>query len=422
MDVLVFNPGSNSLKAGIVRCSAAESSASAGTKLVEVIVEGIGKDPKLSLYRGKSIAHVEPLKARDFGEAAAGILRWLDGGAAQNREWQMSQVGCVGIRVVHGGPHFNRPVEINAEVEREISELGKWAPLHNPRSIAILPPIRDRFAGIPFYAVFDTSFHSTIPPAASLYAIPFELSQKHSIRRYGFHGISHRYLLERYAAIVNKRPDELNLVTMHLESGCSVTAIANGRSVDNTMGLTPLEGLMMGTRSGNVDPALLPFLAQEEHIGLSEVMNLLEKKSGLLGVSGKSLDTRVLMRDFDTDERVRLAMEMFSYRVLKAVGAYLCALHGAHAVIFGGGIAENTPLVRQRVCAGLRWCGLEMDEEQNRTLIDIEGLLSTRNSPIQAYVILVEETLQIAHECSQAIQASSARPAGVERQATVHRP
>ena len=327
------------------------------------------------------------------------------GGSEPNREWQMSQVGCVGIRVVHGGPRFNQPAEITAEVEREISNLAKWAPLHNPRSIEILPPIRNRFAGIPFYAVFDTSFHCTIPPSAGLYAIPLELSRRHHIRRYGFHGISHRYLLERYAAIVQKSPGELNLVTMHLESGCSVTAIAHGRSVDNTMGLTPLEGLMMGTRCGDIDPALLPYLAQEEHLDIADVMTILEKKSGLLGVSGKSLDTRVLMREYDTDERVRLAMEMFSYRVLKAVGAYLCALHGADAVIFGGGIAENTPLVRQRVCEGLRWCGLEMDEEQNRTVIDIEGRLSTRESKIQAYIIPVEETLQIAFECNRAAHA-----------------
>jgi acetate kinase len=419
MDVLVFNPGSKSLKAGIVCCSAAQPSASAGTKLVEVIVEGIGKEPRLSLYRGKSIAHSEPLQACNFGEAAAGILRWLDQGAMHNCDWQMSQIRCVGIRVVHGGPKFSQPVEINAEVEREISELAKWAPLHNPRSVEILPALRDRFAGLPFYAVFDTSFHCTIPPTAGLYAIPFELSQKHSIRRYGFHGISHRYLLERYATIANKKPEELNLVTMHLESGCSVTAIANGRSIDNTMGLTPLEGLMMGTRSGDVDPALLAFLAREEHLEIDEVMTILEKQSGLLGVSGKSLDTRVLMRDYVTDNRVRLAMEMFSYRVLKAVGAYLCALHGADAVIFGGGIAENTPLVRERICAGLGWCGLEMDEEQNRILIDIEGRLSTRTSRIEAYVIPVEETLQIAQECNRAIQTRGAEPPRIKRRAMV---
>lgn len=319
--------------------------------------------------------------------------------------------------MVHGGPRFTHPVLLTAEVEREITNLSKWAPLHNKRSVEILSPIRRLFHDVPFYAVFDTAFHCTIPPEAAIYAIPFELSKKYRIRRYGFHGISHRYLMERYAAIVKKSPDRLKVITTHLESGCSVTAIANGRSIDNTMGLTPLEGLMMGTRSGDVDPSLIAFLSQCERIAVDDVMTLLEKNSGLLGVSGKSLDTRVLMRDYDTNSRVRLAMEMFSYRVLKAIGAYLGALNGADAIIFGGGIAENTALVRQRVCDGLRWCGLEMDEEQNRTLIDVEGRLSTEKSPIQAYVILTEETLQIAHECSQIVGSESRHQAESQQEA-----
>jgi acetate kinase len=418
MNVLVFNPGGNSLKAGIVACRVPQSSASDGSKLIEVIVEGIGKESRLSVYDGKSIAHAEALQARNFGEASAGILRWLEEhGHDQSPGWNLDQIHCVGIRVVHGGPRFTHPVLLTTEVEREIINLSKWAPLHNTRSVEILFPIRRRFREVPFYAVFDTSFHCTIPPEAAMYAIPFELSERHCIRRYGFHGISHRYLMERYAVIVNKRPDQLKLITTHLESGCSITAIANGRSIDNTMGLTPLEGLMMGTRSGDVDPSIISFLSYQERMAIDDVMTLLEKNSGLLGVSGKSLDTRVLMRDYDTNPRVRLAMEMFSYRVLKATGAYLGALQGADAVIFGGGIAENTPLVRQTVCHGLRWCGLEMDEEQNRTLIDVEGRLSTEQSRIQAYVIPTEETLQIAHECSRVADAENGQPGESQQQA-----
>ncbi|HLY43223.1 MAG TPA: acetate/propionate family kinase [Terracidiphilus sp.] len=402
MEILVFNPGSNSLKAGIVMCRPEQRSASAGEKLVEVIAEGIGKDGKLSVYRGKSIEHSEPLAAHDFKEAAAGILGWLaKSGSSQKPGWDLDRIDAIGIRVVHGGDRFTGPARLTEEVERAIADFAKWAPLHNRRSLEILEPIRDRFSGLPLFAVFDTAFHRTIPPRAAFYAIPYELSEKHRIRRYGFHGISHRYLMERYGEIVGQPAEELKLVTMHLESGCSVTAIAHGRSVDNTMGLTPLEGLMMGTRSGDLDPALIPFLVRAEHIEVDEVMVLLEKKSGLLGVSGKSLDTRVLMGDYDSDQRVRLAMEMFSYRVLKAVGAYVCALAGADAVIFGGGIAENTKLFRKRVCEGLRWCGLAMDAEQNERLVDVEGRLSTSDSRIQAYVIPVEETLQIAHECCE---------------------
>lgn len=401
MNVLVFNPGSNSLKVAVVRCDPNEHSASEAAKFVEVIVEGIGKEPKLSLYQGKKLATTEPIEAKNFEQGAERTIQWLERKAEScESTWTVKEMDRICVRVVHGGVRFTRPVQVDAEVEREIADLARWAPLHNRRSLEILPVLRRRFQSVPVYAVFDTAFHSGIPDAAALYGIPYELTQKHSIRRYGFHGISHRYLMERYATIVGRLPGELDLVTMHLESGSSVTAISRGKSVDNTMGLTPLEGLMMGTRCGDIDPALPAFLAGAEHLELNDVMDILEKKSGLLGVSGRSLDTRVLMREYDSDQRVRIAMEMFSYRVLKAVGAYLAALGGAHAIIFGGGIAENTALVRRRICDGLRWCGLEMDEEQNRSLIDVEGRLSTERSPLQAYVIPVEETLEIAHECA----------------------
>jgi acetate kinase len=404
MNVLVFNPGGNSLKAAVVSCQPKEQSSSQASKSLDVIVEGIGKEPRLGLYQGKTIASSEPISGDNFEQAAESILAWLEKRAeADGLDWRLKDIECIGVRVVHGGGRFTTATEITPDVETAIADFAKWAPLHNRRSLEILPALRRRVPQAPIYAVFDTAFHATIPPKAGLYAIPFELSHKYAIYRYGFHGVSHRYLMERYAAIVKKSAEELNLVTMHLESGCSVTAISKGKSVDNTMGLTPLEGLMMGTRSGDIDPSLPAFLAKQENLDIDAVQEMLEKRSGLLGVSGVSLDTRVLMRRYDSDERVRVAMEMFSHRVLKAVGAYLASLGGADAVIFGGGIAENTPLLRQRVCDCLRWCGLDMDPAQNRKLIDIEGRLSTRDSRIQAYVIPAEENLQIAHECCQAI-------------------
>jgi acetate kinase len=409
MDILVFNPGSNSLKAGIVACQPGQRAASAGSKLIEIIVEGIGKQAKLSVYDGKKLAETQPLEAADFDQAARKILDWLDERGQRSKPgWTLTEIAAAGVRVVHGGAKFSQPTPIDANIESEIESLAKWAPLHNRRSLKIIPALKQRLGNVPLFAVFDTAFHRTIPDHAALYAIPPELSRKHDIRRYGFHGISHRFLMDRYAEIADRDPRELNLVTMHLESGCSVTAIRNGQSVDNTMGLTPLEGLMMGTRSGDVDPALLPFLAQAEGLDLDDVMDLLEKHSGLLGVSGVSLDTRVLMRTYDTDPHVKLAIEMFAYRVRKAVGAYLAALGGAHAVIFGGGIAENTVLVRQRICEGLAWCGLTMDPEQSRTVIDREGRLSTADSRLQAWIIPVEETLQIAHECTAALASPPA--------------
>lgn len=407
MKILVFNPGSNSLKAGIVRCQPAQESAADGEKLVEVICEGIGSNPKLSVYSGKKIASTEPIEARDFGEAANSILQWLRR-RKNPTEPLLEGIECACTRVVHGGARFSEPAKITAEVEREILELSKWAPLHNRRSLEVIGALREHLAGVPLWAAFDTAFHRTISDTAGLYAIPLELSRHYGIRRYGFHGISHRYLMERYAQIVRRSPAELNVVTLHLESGCSAAAIAKGRSIDTTMGLTPLEGLMMGTRCGDVDPALPAYLLRAEQTDMSRVMDILEKQSGLLGVSGRSLDTRVLMRDYRNDERVRLAMEMFSYRVLKAVGSYLAVLGGADAILFGGGIGENTALVRQRVCEGLRWCGLKLDAERNRAVIDIEGRLSMEGSRIQAYAIPVEETLQIADECCRAIEQRQA--------------
>jgi acetate kinase len=396
MNVLVMNPGGNSLKVEIVSCSATQQYAFEGTKLISLILEGIGKKPCLSILDGKNPSQTEPISAKNESEAATSIFHYL------NKEKLAEDIRCVGVRVVHGGRSFTGATRVTAEVEREIRSFERLAPLHNKSSLELFEPIRSRLGDVPLFAVFDTSFHRTIPDAASLYAIPSDLAEKHGIRRFGFHGTSHRYLMERAAHLLGKHPQEVNLVTMHLESGCSVTAIKQGRSVDNTMGFTPLEGLMMGTRSGDVDPSLIPYLVREEHMEMDDVMTLLNKKSGLLGISNKSLDTRVLMKDYGKDPRVTLAMDMFSYRVVKAVGAFLAALGGADAIVFGGGIGENTPLVRERVCGSLRWCGLEMDSEKNRTLIEREGRLSTAGSTLQALVVLTEEGLQIAHECVRA--------------------
>jgi acetate kinase len=398
MNVLVLNLGGNSLKLEVIACSANQVLASNGRKLASVSVEGIGKKPFLSVFHGKRVVRQQPIRAVDVGEAASGVISWLEeaGGIAKR------DIDCTGIRVVHGGEHFDKATPLVPEVEREIEALERLAPLHNKSSLELLDPVRRALGNVPTYAVFDTSFHRAIPDVASHYAIPLDLAKKHGIRRYGFHGTSHRFMMERAACRLNKQPADINLVTMHLESGCSVTAIEKGRSIDNTMGFTPLEGLMMGTRSGDVDPSVIPFLVREERMQIEDVMTLLNKKSGLLAVSGKSLDTRVLMQDYGKDTRVTLAIDMFCYRVVKAVGACLSALGGADAIVFGGGIGENTPLLREQVCASLRWCGLHMDPKANRELIDCEGRLSTRDSSFHALVVLTEEGLQIAHECAHA--------------------
>ena len=375
--------------------------------LVSVAVEAIAKDPKFLVYEDKKIVYSDAVEADSYSDALKTILARLEQQPGLRRS-ELSTIDCIGVRVVHGGPNLTAPAEITPHVEQEIIALERLAPLHNKSSVEVLTPLRRHFDHAPIYGVFDTAFHRTIPDYASTYAIPLDLSAKHQIRRYGFHGISHRYMLERYAQLVGKPVDQCNIVTMHLESGCSVAAIREGKSIDNTMGLTPLEGLMMGTRCGDIDPSVVSLLMQDEAMSIEEVMTLFNKKSGLMGVSQVSLDTRILMRQYDTDPKVKLAMDMFCYRVLKSVGSYVAALGGAEAIVFGGGIAENTRLVRDVIGNGLRWCGLEIDQAANEKLIDLEGRLSTAHSPIQAWVIPVEEGLEIAHECS--LSALSSQP------------
>jgi acetate kinase len=398
MNILVLNPGGNSLKAEVVACRPEQRYAFEAQKLLSVSVEGIGKEATLSRFEGKKSIGSERIDARDYAQATENFLRWYKKNSTANLP-SLDQMDRVALRVVHGGTAFNAPALIDSGVEKQIIEFEKLAPLHNKSSVEVLHPLRQTLPGIAVYGVFDTAFHRTIPEHAFRYAIPPDLADRHQIRRYGFHGISHRYLLERYAHLAGKNPLECSVVSMHLESGCSVTAVQRGKSVDNTMGLTPLEGLMMGTRSGDVDPSLISLLVREEGMQLDEVMALLNKKSGLLGVSGESLDTRILMQRYDSNPRFRLAMDMFSYRLRKAVGAFLAALGSAEAVIFGGGIGENTKFVREYVCEGLRSFGVEIDAEANNKLIDIEGRLSTASSQVAAWVILAEEGLQMAHEC-----------------------
>lgn len=408
MNILVLNPGGNSLKAQIVRCLAGQRHAYEGQALLSVSVEGIGKQPELSVLKGKAKAATEPIEAETFEQATNSFLKWWEGRSEQEGVPPLSSVDVIALRIVHGGREFSKPTLVDSQVVKRVEQFESLARLHNKRSLEVLGAIPGRFATIPIFAVFDTAFHWTLPDYAFTYPIPIALAERHGIRRYGFHGISHRYLLEHYAHLAGKDPSQCNIVTLHLESGCSVTAIENGRSVDNTMGLTPLEGLMMGTRCGDIDPSILAVLMREEHMTVDDVLTLLNKRSGLLGVSESSLDTRVLMKEFDSNSRAKLAMSMFAYRIRKAVGAYVAALGSVDAIVFGGGIGENGVFVRKAVCEGLQGFGLELDDAENESLIDKEGLLSRPRSRLQAWVILTEEGLEMAHECLQGINEMTA--------------
>jgi acetate kinase len=396
--ILTLNPGSNSLKADVVEVRTGQRFGCESEIRTGAMVENIGKDKPASFSRmqGRETAESHGVEAKSFTDATGVLLDWLREQAGEHGA-SYEDVVLAAVRVVHGGEHFEKPVIVDAAVEDEIEALERFAPLHNARSLEVIRALRKHAPEMKIAAGFDTSFYRNMPEEAWRYPLPPELADNHGIRRYGFHGFSHRSLVERYA-LETKRPlEEVRLVSLHLESGCSATAIRDGVAVDNSMGVTPLEGLMMGTRSGSVDPAIVQVLMEQADMNVDVALDVLNKKSGLLGISGISLDTRVLMKQLG-NPRVALAMEMFCYSVTKQVGAYLAALGGAEAIVFGGGIGEDEPMVRARVCRALRWAGAELDEEVNKRSIFQPGRLSAPNAGLAVWTLPAAEAAQIAFE------------------------
>jgi acetate kinase len=390
--ILVINCGSSTLKFEFIETDA--GAAADQQRLARGIVDRIGGQATLEFAGGGVKSHQETAVVTDHDVATRRVLDWLESVGL------LASLDGVGHRVVHGGDRFVEPTFIDGKVLEVIEALTDLAPLHNAPSLGAIRAARAVLgAGVPMVATFDTAFHRTLPERASLYAIPLELADKHRIRRYGFHGLAHRYMTERYAAITATPLERVKLVTLQLGNGCSAAAIEAGRSVDTSMGFTPLEGLMMGTRSGDVDPSLAGYLARREGVDIEEAEAWLNTRSGLLGVSSRSSDMRELLEaEAGGDERAALAVDMFCHRVRKYIGAYLAALGGADAVVFGGGIGENAPLVRARVCAGMDWCGLTLDEARNARTVGSEGRISTDDSRVRAYVIPVDEAAIIARD------------------------
>ena len=395
---LVFNPGSNSLKFEVVEMAAGQTFASEAIKRVSAAIENFGDNATLTVFRGRAIERKEQVQVPDMAVAARYAAGWLhDQGA-------LAELDFAAVRVVHGGTQFATATRATAEVRRQIEALEELAPLHNKSAVEILNELDAVLTDVPQMVTFDTAFHRTLPEVAWRYAIEAGTADRWGVRKFGFHGLSHRYMLEQYARTVGKPAAECSLVTLHLESGSSAAAILQGRSIDTTMGLTPLEGLMMGTRSGSVDPAIVPYLMEKENASVAEIMTLLEKRSGLLGIAGGSLDTRVLVKR--EDDAARLALAMFGYRVRLAVGAYLAVLGDAvDAVIFGGGIGENSPWLRSAVADGLRGFGLDFDTELNERSVEGQIRLSREGSPLAAWSMPVEEGMQMALECRLALAA-----------------
>jgi acetate kinase len=401
MNVFVLNSGSSSLKFQLIATDTESIRRNADVRLLRGEVEHFGGDTKVTFKRNDGTRQTLTASLRDVGAALDFVIRWVaseKSGLAEVRKPQ--DVHAVGHRVVHGGERFTQSVVVTEEVLKGIEACSQLAPLHNPDNVkGIVAAQKILGAKVPQVAVFDTAFHHSIPEHAYAYAIPFDLYERHSIRRYGFHGTSHRFVAGRYQSLRNLTPEQTNLITLHLGNGCSVSAIKHGRSVDTSMGMTPLEGLVMGSRSGDLDPAVVSVIAEKERLSAQEVEALLNKKSGLLGVSGITNDMRELQTAAkDGNRRAQLAIEMFCYRARKYIGAYLAAMGGAGGIVFTGGIGENSPEIRAQICAGMDWAGITIDAERNKRTVGREGLISGDSSKLAVYAIPTDEELLIARD------------------------
>jgi len=388
MKILVINAGSSSIKYQLYRMPEADV-------LAKGLVEKIGEEgSKLShFYNGKTYSL--ETKVGDHVKGMDLILNTLvsrDVGVIED----ISEIGAVGHRVVHGGEEFTGSVIIDDNVIASIEKFADLAPLHNPPNLIGIKAARQELPNAKQIACFDTAFHTTIPPVAYIYALPYELYEKYRVRRYGFHGTSHMYVARRAAEMMDKDKYGVNLITCHLGNGCSITAVKNGKSVDTSMGLTPLEGVVMGTRSGDFDPAILFYLADKGY-DIQSLNTLCNKKSGLLGISGISNDMRNLSELAEKgNARAKLAIDIFCYRIKKYIGTYTAVLNTVDAVVFTGGIGENVPAVRAAVCSNLTQLGIELDPEKNKTTLQKEGEINTKNSKVKILVIPTDEESAIA--------------------------
>ena len=407
MNILVLNAGSSSLKFQIIATDLERIREDKDVRLLRGEVERIGAEAVVTVQKGDGPKQKLTASLKDISGALDFVMRWAASPASGVSEIQSTaDIHAVGHRVVHGGEKFTDSVLINDEVIAGIENCIDLAPLHNPTNLRGIRAMRDLLGPhIPQVAVFDTAFHHSLEERAYLYAIPYHLYLRYRIRRYGFHGISHRYMGYRYRTIRNLPREQTNIISLHLGNGCSAAAIRAGKSVDTSMGMTPLEGLVMGTRSGDLDPAVLGFIAAKEGLSIHEVETMLNKQSGLLGISGLTHDMRVLQNEAREhgDRRANLAINIFCYRIRKYIGAFLAAMGGADAIVFTGGIGENSALVRANVCEGLEWAGLILDKEKNENTAGVETRISREESRLAAYVIPTDEELLIARDTARCI-------------------
>ena len=399
MKILVLNSGSSSVKYQVIETDLERMEQDRDLALAVGQVEKIGlSDSRLTLNAPDRPAHSdyrEVLEHRAAIERALKVRTDPEHGVLAS----VDEIEAVGHRVVHGGEEFASSVLITPEVVAKIESCSVLAPLHNPANLRGFHAAHAALPGVPHVAVFDTAFHQTMPGHAYLYGIPFQLYTKHHLRRYGFHGTSHRYVSYRGCQILGWDRADRRLITVHLGNGCSLAAIDHGRSVDTSMGFTPLEGLLMGTRSGDLDPAIIPWLMAMEELTLHQVNTMLNKHSGLYGVSGVSSDMReVLEARARGRRRADVAFRIFCYRVTKYIGAYAAAMGGVDAVFFTGGIGENSPEVREASLSGLGFMGLQLDLARNAEIRGREGLITSDDSTVRALVVPTNEEKTIARD------------------------
>jgi len=409
LNILVLNCGSATVKFQIIETDRERIEADTDRRLASGIVERVGSQALITLHTASGGRERRSEPVRDHRAAIDLILRWVVSPDSRiDSITSLADIHAVGHRVVHGGEAFQRSVRIDDEVLRGIEDCIDLAPLHNPANLNGIRAATELLGpGVPQAAVFDTSFHSTLPETAYLYAIPYQYYRRYKIRRYGFHGTSHRYVAYRYRRIHGLEQDQVNIITLHLGNGCSACAIRGGRSVATSMGFTPLEGLVMGTRSGDVDPSIIEYLMLKEGIDISEIDTLLNKRSGLLGLSGLTPDMRELLEEEaeNQDRRARLAVDIFCRRVKRYIGGYLAEMGGADAVVFTGGIGENAATVRARILDGLEALGLELDRDRNDALTGGEqGEITADGSRLRAHVIPTNEELLISRDTYRVVE------------------
>lgn len=390
MKVLVINCGSSSLKYQLIDMKN-ESLIAKG------IVERIGIEGSFLCQNKDEEKYTIESPMSDHKDAITLVLKALvdeKHGVIKD----MSEIDAIGHRVVHGGEFYSKSVLIDETVIGNIKACVKLAPLHNPANLIGIEVCKELMPSTPMVAVFDTAFHQTIPEEAFMYALPYELYTEHSIRKYGFHGTSHKYVSERAAEMLAKSIKDLKIITCHLGNGASMTAIKDGKSVETSMGFTPLEGIPMGTRSGNIDPAIVTFMLKELNLSASEVDEIMNKKSGVFGVSGVSSDFRDLTAaEAEGNKRARLALDIFSSKVKKYIGYYAAAMGGVDCIVFTAGVGENTPSVREEACSGLEFLGISIDKEKN-TVRGKEKDVSTDDAKVRVLVIPTNEELMIARD------------------------